>query len=169
MSPDLIQTIANVATAAGVFVAAWELLQAKKQDLIDFEDEFAREYRELAQKLPIKALLGDALDDREAQKALRGFFHYVDLCNEQVFLRQNDRVSTSTWESWNRGMKSNLELPAFRAAWEEIKKRARTSFAELRRLEASNFQDDPVEWGLTHLEVDLPTPEESTPQLRRAA
>lgn len=164
MNLDLIQTTANVAAAIGVLLAAWELWQTQKQAVTDFEDEFPREYRELTKELPVKALLGEKLEGYEAEKALPAFFRYVDLCNEQVFLRQNERVSLATWRSWCGGMKSNLKLPAFRAAWDQIKNKT-DCFAELERLEGSGFEDDPASWGSAHLERKRP---EAAQDLRAA-
>ena len=72
--------------------------------------------------------------------------HYIDLTNEQIFLRQYNRVSAKTWENWRDGIKSNLARPAFKRAWNEIKLRVPKSFEELRRLEKVDFKDDPLKW-----------------------
>jgi len=148
---DIIQSVGAVATAVGFFLAWRELRQSEKQALTDFEDEFPREYRQLLEKLPTKALLGKGMDRTEYEAAKGAFFRYFDLCNEQVFLRQNARVSRPTWLSWCGGIRSNLELPAFAAAWSEIKSESR-SFAELKRLHEANFKDNPIDWGCGHLE-----------------
>ncbi|MGH8546858.1 MAG: hypothetical protein ACREX3_25245 [Gammaproteobacteria bacterium] len=104
----------------------------------------AKEYRKLAQKIPINALLGEDLSEQEYRESLEEFYHYIDLSNEQVFLRQEKRVSEATWNNWRDGIKSNLSKPAFRKAWEEIKSRAPGSFTELRQLEDTEFTQDPV-------------------------
>lgn len=78
------------------------------------------------------------------------FYHYIDLSNEQIFLRQHGRVSAETWENWRGGIKSNLSRPAFKQAWKEIGGRAHDIFDELRRLEKSGYQDDPFRWKDSH-------------------
>src|SRR5205807_1580893 len=74
------------------------------------------------------------------------FVHYVDLTNEQVFLRCIGRVSDETWENWCDGIRDMLARPAFGVAWSEIKRRAPHSFEELRHLEDSGFTADPKQW-----------------------
>ena len=71
--------------------------------------------------LPPAALLGGepGSDDpsRWPENELAGFLHYIDLCNEQVYLRDTHRVSKRTWSDWLDGMRHTLELPYFRRAW----------------------------------------------------
>ncbi|GAA2665287.1 hypothetical protein GCM10010436_95740 [Paractinoplanes durhamensis] len=93
----------------------------------------------------MKALLGDELTEEEFKDQFSDLYYYVDLSNEQVFLRFEERVSKETWENWQAGIESNLNRPAFRMAWNEIKERS-NSFQELRRLEQNDFQTDPAEW-----------------------
>lgn len=94
----------------------------------------------------MEALLGKELTLDEAKKARDGIYFYVDLSNEQVFLRQNGRVSDATWILWRDGIGSNLSRPAFEEAWKEFKKEAPNIFLELRRLEESDFKNDPKGW-----------------------
>ena len=72
---------------------------------------------------------------------------YIDLSNEQVFLRRNDRVSARTWKLWCEGIKAFLSRPAFVRAWAEFKDKSPDTFKELRRLEREEFKIDPYEWG----------------------
>jgi hypothetical protein len=136
---DWITSIASVVSAAGVLVAARQLSQSKRQARTDFEDRLASEYRQIALALPLTALLGEPLTYVEHQRSLEHFYHYFDLCNEQVFLHQNQRVSSQTWLSWRDGIRSNMRRPAFAKAWQEIKRRSGSDFQELRELEASDY------------------------------
>ena len=94
----------------------------------------------------MEALLGRELTPDEAKEAREGIYFYVDLSNEQVFLRQNGRVSDAAWILWRDGIKSNLSRPAFEKAWKEFKIAVPNIFLELRRLEKSDFKDDPKGW-----------------------
>lgn len=48
-----------------VLVAAWQLRRNTQQATTDFEDDLAREYRELARGIPVDAHLGGKLTDDE--------------------------------------------------------------------------------------------------------
>lgn len=137
MSPEtlaILSAIANAATAFGALAAAWQLYLVHKQSVTNFEDSFAKEYRELAAKLPTKALLGEPLSDEEHIKHFDELYHYFDLCNEQAFLYKGKRISEKTWIFWRDGIASNLRRPAFVRAWHEIGSRANGDFSELRAL-----------------------------------
>lgn len=138
--------IGSIGTAVAVLVATWHVRRNTQQARTDFEDDLSREYRELARSIPVGALLGDDLPAKTFLEYFPRLYQYIDLSNEQVFLRMQGRVSHSTWESWCDGIKSNLSLPAFNSAWNEIKERAKGSFMELRRLEKSQFKEDPRKW-----------------------
>ena len=131
---DILTTVSSIATSFGVLLAAWQLFLAHRQSVTNFEDTFAREYRELAATLPTKALLGEQLSDDEYQKHFDEFYHYFDLCNEQAFLHQCGRITPATWEFWYDGIVSNLRRPAFKRAWSEIAARANSDFSELRAI-----------------------------------
>lgn len=146
---EVIQLLATVATPIAVLLAWWQLRLTKQQAVVAFEDSLAREYREIAHELPVAALLGEPIDQTVYTDVLEYFYRYIDLSNEQVFLRMNRRITASTWQNWVAGIKSNLARPAFQQAWEEIKQRAPESFSELRRLEERGFATDPAGWRLT--------------------
>ena len=165
---DEIQAVGAIATAVGVLLAVWQLRETKKQSRTEFEDQFASDYRGLSKGIPLDAFFGKSLDPEEMDKAKPAFFHYIDLSNEQVFLRQQERISDETWQSWCGGIKSNLKLPAFRLAWDEIKKMT-TTFAELRKLEQSGFEDDPKNWGPNPIVFHHPETKEGEPPFAIAA
>ena len=146
MDWNQITAIATAVMAIGVVLVFWQIRLTKKQAVTQFEDGMAGEYRDLIQRIPTKALLGEELGEDECQNALDEFYHYIDLSNEQVFLRMNNRITFKTWQNWCDGIKANLSRPAFKKAWTEIKSRATESFNELRRLENSGFKDDPSKW-----------------------
>lgn len=140
------EVAASVATALGVVCAVVQLRIAARQAVTDFEDSLAAEYRALAATLPTEALLGGKLSDDDHKNALDEFYHYFDLSNGQVFLRQKNRVSRSTFAFWRDGIKAHLARPAFVRAWVEISGRTPEDFKELRRLIAEDFKHDPRDW-----------------------
>lgn len=81
----------------------------------------------------------------EFKQAFPALLSYIDLSNEQVFLRMNGRIRRATWNDWREGIKSNLRRPAFAKAWSAVKDKT-NSFSELRRLESTCFRKDPRGW-----------------------
>ena len=143
---DILNAAASVATAAGVFIAVWQIKIQLRQDATEFEDDLDQEVREIMLALPMPALFGEELSPEGAEQSLDQFYRYIDLCNQQIFLRQQGRISKDRWETWRDEMRLNLSKPAFKAAWEHIKRRAPGEFALLRRLESAAFNTDPDDW-----------------------
>jgi hypothetical protein len=134
--------IGVIATAIGIFYTRSWLKHSQHQAVMTFEDELNREYRQLIRGISTNALLAKPLTDIEYRGSFRALYHYLDLSNEQVFLRQQGRVSSFVWASWSDGISSHLSRPAFKKAWEEVKDNSR-NFTELRWLEKTNFKKDP--------------------------
>lgn len=114
---------ASVATALGLAFTGFQLWLGHRQSVTNFEDTLAAEYRALAASLPTEALLGGTLPDDEHKKALDEFYHYFDLSNGQIFLRQIGRVSKRTFAFWCDGIRAHLARPAFARAWRDISER----------------------------------------------
>jgi len=140
-----ISAIATCVAAVGVWYAHRQLLTSREIAQLQFEDALAKEYRDLANRLPARAMLGVPLDPENYLTAFDELYRYVDLSNEQICLRQRGRISREVWSSWRLGIQSNLALPAFKQAWAEIKA-CSSSFQELRRLEREQFRTDPSDW-----------------------
>jgi hypothetical protein len=136
---DWVDTLANLATSIGVIFAGAQLWTSRKQARTAFEDQLTTQYREIMRQLPITALLGSELSESEAEAALPVFFHYFDLCNEQKYLHESDRIDESTWTEWEEGIRENLRRPAFAQAWQLIAARVPDSFDQLRRIAPPSF------------------------------
>lgn len=141
-----LQLLTSAATAVGVFFAAVQLRFTKKQAITTFEDQVSNEYRQIVKAIPVKALLGESLTDDEFYGALNDLYNYIDFTNEQIFLRQLNRIRLTTWENWQDGIKSNMSLPAFERAWQLVKNKLPNSFNELRKLEEEKYTSDPRKW-----------------------
>lgn len=145
VTPEWISALASVVAAGGVFLAYGQLKISKNIAQLEFEDGLSKEYRELASNIPTKALLGIDLTEEEFQRSFDELYRYIDLTNEQVSLRQRNRVKKEAWLNWSSGIQSNLARPSFKRAWSEIKEKS-NSFQELRRLESEDFKIDPKLW-----------------------
>ena len=143
---DIFGAVSSAVTAVGVFLAWWQIRAAKQLSRTQFEDTLAQQYREIIKDIPVKALLGEPLSAGEQEAALPFFYRYIDLTNDQIFLRQHGRVSAAAWENWRDGIGTLMSMPAFAEAWQQIRDRPTTKFDELRRLERAKYQDDPRDW-----------------------
>jgi len=110
-----------------------------------FENELVSEYRNIVNEIPLEALLSEELSQSEHEQNLPEFYRYIDLSNEQIFLRQENQISEKTWRNWCEGIESNFSKPAFERAWCEVKRRS-DSFCELRKLHGEDFDTDPLLW-----------------------
>jgi hypothetical protein len=146
LAASSIQDVASIATAIGVFFAAFQLWHTRARAITAFEDSLSNEYREITGRLPTEALLGEILTTDAHKAFLHEFYRYFDLTNSQIFLRQSGRISKKTWTFWAEGIETNLARPAFAVAWEEISRRAGSDFSELRHLIAGDFKSDPRNW-----------------------
>lgn len=155
--------LGSITTAGGVFFAARQLLLSRKQARTQFEDGLVQQYRDLLNRIPVSALLGEPLNQESLRAHLGDFYHYFDLCNEQAFLRQQHRISGPTWEMWGDGIRTNMSRPAFASAWHEVKAKSKCDFAELRWLESTDYRGDPKDLP-QHFDTDS-----HVPGLRRAA
>lgn len=148
--PEWISALAAVVSAIGVIFVWHQLQETKKIAQDHFEDSLEKEYRDLAARIPTDALIGGELSPRQYKAAFDELFRYFDLSNKQVMLRKQGRIGNLTWKNWLSGIKFNLSLPAFKMAWNDVKRKTESQksefFSELRKLEETNFHCDPKDW-----------------------
>ena len=136
-------TIASIATAIAVCIAAWQIWESRKLAQTSFEDGLDEQYRNLTMDIPVDALIGKPVTDKNG-KLREIIYNYLDLCNEQIYLRKKKRISKIRWKDWNVGIKDNLSKPAFKIVWDEIKATAPNTFTALECLEKNKFDIDPA-------------------------
>ncbi len=140
---QLVIALGTVGAAIGVYYVRLQLKHAQQQAMTSYEDQLNREYRTLLREIPPTARCQPGLNTDELEKYYAAFYGYLDLCNEEVFLRREERISEATWKSWRDGIKSHLSRGAFGEAWKKAKKDS-DSFLELRCLEETGFLIDPA-------------------------
>ena len=77
--------VGSIGTAIAVLVAASQVRKSTQQARTDFEDELAREYRELTRSMPVEVLLGADVSDQQFEAAFGSLYHYRDLSNRRCF------------------------------------------------------------------------------------
>lgn len=138
----IITFFAVVIAAIGVLVTAKQLSLSRKLAQTTFEDSIDQQYRLLARDIPVDILIDECKEVDERYREL--IFNYLDLCNEQIYLRAKERVSHERWQDWCTGIEENLSKESFKSVWEEVKSKA--SFTYLNRLEDDQFSTDPKDW-----------------------
>lgn len=138
---EKLNATADIATAIGITVAAWQIHLTHQQSITDFENSLSKQYREIAATLPTKVLLGEKLTDTEYEIYFDTIYRYIDFCNEQAFLFQNNRISKSTWIFWLDGIVCHLKLPTLEHAWRDISSKSPDKFSELRSALPKNSGD----------------------------
>ncbi len=113
MVSSVATAVGSVATAIGVIFGAWQIRLSKKQSQAEFEDKLDQQYRIISMELPVDVLIGKAPDADEKNQVRELIYNYLDLSNEQVYLRAKGRISTYTWQSWSAGIKAHLARETF--------------------------------------------------------
>jgi hypothetical protein len=145
-SPTVITDAAGVATAVGVLFGAAQLFFSRTQARTTFEDTLSGQYRQVIKPRLVDGLLEPLSPDK--RETVAPYYAYLDLCNEQVFLRMQGRVGSRTWNEWKQGIQANLKRGGISDAWNAIAEGqgAFSDFQELRLLCASDFRCDPRAW-----------------------
>lgn len=148
MSVPLPQLFFWLVTPASAIAAMLQLRKKKQSRIKNFENELNRRYRDLTREIPVRALLGEELDDDEFEEQFQWLYYYIDFTNEQVYLRKEGKISHETWQEWRAGIESHMERPAFERAWQEVDGSVDDDFDELRTLLQSEdlANEDPREW-----------------------
>ncbi len=139
-------SVVSVFTMLGVLVAAFQLRVSSKIAQSEFEDSIDQQYRELAKGIPVDALIGKEVPQDKKEFTRELIYNYLDLCNEQIFLRKKGRVRIDTWIDWCSGIESNLKKTEFQTVWAEVKSEAPQTFSFLEKLDALGFAGDPKNW-----------------------
>jgi len=134
----------TLVTAFGVVFGAWQIRISKKQSQAEFEDRFYQQYRSLTIDLPVDVLIGMKPNKEDEAYVRELIYNYLDLSNEQIYLRAKGRITSHTWNSWSSGIEAHLKRPAFLEVFDEI--RNASGFTYLERLADSNYQSDPKSW-----------------------
>ena len=141
----IFQIFAATATTIGIPIGLTQLYLHACQSVTSFEDQLTRQYRQIAANIPFMAFLGKDFSPEKYNDVREQIYNYLDLSNEQVFLRQTGRISAKTWSYWKDGIQANLKRQLFEQVWSDVKKHDAKQFQELQRLE-KDFGIDPFKW-----------------------
>lgn len=139
---DIATAIAAVIAAISLGVSAFQTRLSRRIAETAFEDSIDQQYRELAKEIPVDVLIDSCT--QVCTRTREVIFNYLDLCNQQVYLRAKGRISADRWADWCEGIQENLGKRAILSVWSEVRDKA--SFSYLHRLECEHFKVDPLRW-----------------------
>jgi hypothetical protein len=140
-----IQAVGSLLTGFGALIVIFQLYQRRRQFKTEFEDKLTSDYREIIYEIPVESLL-DEEHDRDVEQNLKDYYRYIDLTNDQIFLRKEGRVSKSTWEEWAAGIEANFKLEDFNKSWKIIHDSNPDIFNEIQNFLDPDMHDDPRYW-----------------------
>lgn len=140
---DIISDAAQIATTIAVVFLGVQLWLGRSQSRTAFEDDLSQQYRRLIATQLQVALLSSLTN--EQAREVEGYYQYLDLCNEQTFLRMTGRVRKRTWREWSNGIQYVLEETPTGHAWAILREGIPLQFKELQRLQDTGFED-PRSW-----------------------
>jgi hypothetical protein len=132
----VLEKIAWVATAVGVFVAVFAVRAANSQRRRQFETIYVQRYWALMDQLSLDAHKGcepQSLDSSGHAAAIAAGPHvsdtdqrvvrsYLRLCEDELELRREGWISRETWAIWRTGIAAQLDRWPFKPVWYEVDK-----------------------------------------------
>lgn len=117
----------TVASVAAVVVSALAIVAALKgvrdQLRVTVFLTYTERYSKVMNGVPFDARRPGSdynLDSRpseEQARVLSAFRDYLNLCSEEMWLREQRRIDKATWSVWERGMRQVARFPSFREVW----------------------------------------------------
>lgn len=116
-----------IASLATVFVSALAIAAGLKgvrdQLRVTIFLEYTERYSKIMQNMPYAARepgSGYQLasqPEEESRRVLTIFREYLNLCSEEKWLHDKNRIDGPTWKIWEQGMQDVARFPPFREAW----------------------------------------------------
>jgi len=132
----ILEALAYISAAVVAPLVWWQIRCVKKQATTSFEDSLTDHYRRIIENIAIEIWLGPDLDTLELEPKKRcreAIYRYIDLCQDQVFLHDNGRITDATWAEWGPGIKGNMSIAAFKEVLNEVQAKLPNSFSEPRK------------------------------------
>lgn len=122
----------RVLSAIAVFLVFMQFRQSNKIAVLEFEESFDRQYRELMLPIPVSVLMTGVYEFRDYEPLREYVYNYLDLSNEQCFLASRGKFSKQTWVAWRAGMQSHMKKKIFTEVFEEVMRHNPNAFTYLR-------------------------------------
>jgi hypothetical protein len=119
-----LETLVLVAAAVGVWV---QLRGIQNQLWLQMFTEYTRRYSEVMAGIPFEASgIGapaelSTLEEDQRKAVIGGMRRYFNLCSEEFYLHQKERVDGETWGIWQSGIQASTRGPFFASSWRYLR------------------------------------------------
>src|SRR6267142_6421709 len=120
----MVNSIALVFTAIGVFGVMFGLRQNYRERLRQFEEMYVERYWKIIDQLSLDALKASdqAQVGPEDEKSIRT---YILLSEDELQLRASGYISDSTYKVWAEAIRDQLSQPMFKKVWIQVEEEAK--------------------------------------------
>ena len=108
--------ILNAVTCLAIFIAIWQLLFHARQMHRDLEMHFVVQYWQIMSQASTEWRLTYFLGSPVTKMDIRVLTDYLQLCEDEVDLRANGRVTDSTWSLWAGSIATMASIEHFAQA-----------------------------------------------------
>jgi hypothetical protein len=121
---EWISLVSALATAGGVWVVWYQTGKISKQLKLQNFSDYTKRYQEIILHFPEdinspQFVLAKREDYNITMRYMRAYF---DICYEEWHLNSRSLMDDETWSVWQSGMKTAFSKPAFKQAWEIVRK-----------------------------------------------
>jgi hypothetical protein len=130
--------ILQAITVFAVGFAAFQLMFHSRQMHRDLEMAYVGRYWSLMDERSLEFVRSEQVSDRDRVV----IFKYLQLCEDELDLRQIARVTDNTWGFWSQSMYSQLDAAPYRNILQSLDS---TMFPHVRRLLEAGPDYDPLQ------------------------
>jgi hypothetical protein len=140
--------VANFAAVAVAAAAIWFSIRSLRNQIqVSTFLEYTKRYNKVMARLPYEArkptghFRVEELSSSQQQEFFSTYRDYLNICWEETWLSQNDRIDKETWKLWKESIRQTMDFPGFDDAWQELRSEYEpygefASFIEDQRTEA---------------------------------
>lgn len=133
----IFNAITALATFGGFIVVIYQLRQNSKLEQSKFEYDITKRFIDITNELKFDTIYLSKEKDSDFGKHIKNklheFYQYFDLTNQEIYLKNKNKITDETWDEWEEGIIYLLKRDSFMYAWELIDKTVtEATFNELR-------------------------------------
>jgi hypothetical protein len=119
MSTEILQVLFQFLTFIAVVFAAWQILFHARQMHRDMELFYVGQYWKIMSRMSPEWRVANFTGEPPTLEDQRLVLEYIQLCDDEIQLRKEARVTDSTWKLWNDAIAFSLTRAAFAQALED--------------------------------------------------